>query len=257
MKEHPILFSAPLVRAVLRGQKTVTRRIAKIPAEGPNKGALVGVVPSLLRHGADLFDAQYHMDSPRVVRCPYGAPGDRLWGREATYIAPPNFGDTDLTTHTDDKGRRRLVGYVASMDRDSHRCAEDYAVKQTPSIHMPRWASRLSLEVVSVRAERLHDIDDADAEREGVCWWSKDGHLRKYAPADAEGDGPCWPWVDCPRSARAAFERLWCEVGGAASWAANPWVWRVEFKRCSPAGEATSAEASASGPTGTKEGDDA
>jgi hypothetical protein len=76
------------------------------------------------------------------------------------------FGDADLSTHTDDKGRRRMVGYVASMDHESLRCAEDYGIKQTPAVHMPRWAARILLDVVSVRVERLHAIDDADAERE-------------------------------------------------------------------------------------------
>ena len=100
-----------------------------------------------------------------------------------------------------------------------------------PSIHMPRWASRLSLDVVSVGVERLHDIDDEGATREGIQWWSKDGALRKYAPADDEGDGPMWPWRDCPRSPREAFERLWTEVYGPGAPDTNPWVWRVEFTR--------------------------
>jgi len=120
---------------------------------------------------------------------------------------------------------------TVSALRPTSRAGAAPRVKCTPSIHMPRWASRLSLDVVSVGVERLHDIDDEGATREGIQWWSKDGALRKYAPADDEGDGPMWPWRDCPRSPREAFERLWTEVYGAPSWAMNPWVWRVEFTR--------------------------
>jgi hypothetical protein len=86
--------------------------------------------------------------------------------RDALCAAILDLEHADLSTHTDDKGRRRMVGYVASMDHESLRCAEDYGIKQTPAVHMPRWAARILLDVVSVRVERLHAIDDADAERE-------------------------------------------------------------------------------------------
>lgn len=223
MKEHPILFTAPMVNAVLSGRKTVTRRLAKIPAEGRNNGALYDVVPSLLGHGADLFDAQYRMDSPRVVRCPLGAPGHRIWVRETWYDHRPGKKDPSAidfrATHWCSDWKARCP------------CADgENKGRWRPSIHMPRWASRISLEVVSVRAERLHAIDDADVEREGIRGWSKDRALWKYAPADDEGDGPCWPWTDCPLTAREAFKKLWTELYGEASWAENPWVWRVEFR---------------------------
>lgn len=240
--ERPILFSGTMVRAILSGAKTVTRRPV-VPMAGRQRQWLT---PALLTQSprltmcrlseADGGDLGAQMEHPKGgplgwVRCPLGAPGDKLWVRENAYIAPPNFGDRDLDTCRDAEGRGRMVGYAASMDSESVETAHSYGVKCTPSIHMPRWASRLSLDVVSVGVERLHDIDDEGATREGIQWWSKDGALRKYAPADDEGDGPMWPWRDCPRSPREAFERLWTEVYGAPSWAMNPWVWRVEFTR--------------------------
>lgn len=233
MAERPILFNGTMVRAILAGQKTVTRRVCVEMPSAPGLHTLVGGYgwngnvesPALVKYdevGVSVWPF-------RASRC--GAPGDRLWVREAAYIAPPDFGDADLNNCRDSEGRGRMVGYAASMDAESVETARDYGVKCTPSIHMPRWASRLSLDVVSVSVERLHDITDEDATREGIQWWSKDGTLRKYAPADDEGDGPMWPWRDCPRSPRDAFARLWSEVYGAPSWAASPWVWRVEFAR--------------------------
>lgn len=237
MAERPLMFSAPMVRALLAGKKTVTRR----PVTWRPKAFTPPLTEPTDHPGAPTWEPSgrhtvVHTHpcgdfcSAPVIRCPALA-GDRIWVRETTYVAPPMFGDADLSTHTDDKGRRRMVGYVASMDHESLRAAEDYGIKQTPAVHMPRWAARILLDVVSVRVERLHAIDDADAEREGIRGWSKDRALWKYAPADDEGDGPCWPWVDCPRSPRAAFERLWTEINGAESWAKNPWVWRIEFRR--------------------------
>lgn len=233
MKERPILFSALMVRAILSGQKTVTRRVCQELPTAPGLHDIVGgygwngnvASPALVKYDERGVSAWPF----RASRC--GGIGDRLWVRENAYIAPPSFGDPDLDTCRDAEGRGRMVGYAASMDDESVRVAHDYGVKCTPSIHMPRWASRLSLDVVSVGVERLHDIDDEGATCEGIRWWSKDGSLRKYAPADDEGDGPMWPWRDCPRSPRDAFERLWTEINGASSWSANPWVWRVEFKR--------------------------
>lgn len=238
-KERPILFNGAMVRAILSGAKTVTRRPV-VPMAGEQRQWLT---PELLTsspsavvcsNGTGIIGAQ--LEHPKGgplawVRCPYDSEGNRLWVRENAYIAPPDFGDADLNNCRDSEGRGRMVGYAASMDAESVETARDYGVRCTPSIHMPRWASRLSLDVVSVGVERLHDIADEDAMREGIGGWSKDGALFKYAPADDEGDGPMWPWRDCPRTPRDAFARLWSEVYGAESWAANPWVWRVEFAR--------------------------
>lgn len=248
--ERPILFNGTMVRAILSGAKTVTRRpISPQPAfeqfyEWRGKTLYEG-------SGRRWFFRQHYLgevccnqpdfSETLVPFCPLGAPGDRLWVRESWCAA-----DTMYYEH--DQSPPRVVGYLADRSALSFEDAFDgrkprvipafdreqwnwKRLRGRPSIHMPRWASRLSLDVVSVGVERVQDIDDEGATREGIQWWSKDGALRKYAPADDEGDGPMWPWRDCPRSPREAFERLWTEVYGAPSWAANPWVWRVEFVR--------------------------
>ena len=216
--DRPILFSAPMVRAILARQKTVTRRVVK-PAAGEQSrwltSELLASSPSAVvcSNGTGILGAQ--MEHPKGgplawVRCPYDSEGNRLWVRETWRL-----------------GGDGVFWYAADM--------RDWQIARAhpwrPSIHMPRRASRLSLDVASVGVQRLHDITDADAEREGICGWSKDGVLFKYGPADDEGDGPIWPWRDCPRTPRDAFIRLWAEINGQASWDANPWVWRVEFAR--------------------------
>lgn len=206
MKERPILFSAPMVRAILAGQKTVTRRVVKLPrwAVAGSESVEGGVMEVDTANGctADIV-------------CPYGAPGDRLWVRETWACL-------------DAKARPGCRLAYRADTIDGERVRVDAPWK--PSIHLPRWASRITLEVVKVSVERLHEITDEDAIREGIRPWSKDGNLNKYAPADGEGDGPCWPWVDCPKSAPAAYSKLWEEINGHGSWAKNPWGWRVEFK---------------------------
>ena len=250
--ERPILFNGTMVRAILSGAKTATRRPV-VPMAGRQRQWLT---PALLTQSphltmcrlseADGGDLGAQMEHPKGgplgwVRCPLGAPGDRLWVRESWCAA-----DTMYYEH--DQSPPRVVGYLADRSALSFEDAFDgrkprvipafdreqwnwKRLRGRPSIHMPRWASRLSLDVVSVGVERVQDIDDEGATREGIQWWSKDGALRKHAPADDEGDGPMWPWRDCPRSPRDAFARLWSEVYGASSWAMNPWVWRVEFTR--------------------------
>lgn len=206
MKERPILFSAPMARAILAGQKTQTRRVVKLPRGASWSDRLGGTVD-----GFFFDDDGLRARGIEELCCPYGAPGDVLWVRESAFIAPPGFGDVDACNAVDSEGHRRLVGYAASMDGDSVRCAKDYGVKQTPSIHMPRWAARLFLRVTAIRCERLQEIDDHDAMREGVS-----------------------PTGDTDGAYVAPFKELWEKINGAGSWERNEWVWVVSFKRVKP-----------------------
>lgn len=210
MKERPILFSGEMVRAILDGRKTQTRRIVK-PAVGYQSewlsAAGINSSPSLriCRTNPDnIFGAQ--MDHPKggplgFVKCPYGEPGDRLWVREC--FSYSNLGDTAI---------RDWVWYWA----DSNPTDGDWT-KPKPSIHMPRWASRINLEVTNVRVERLQDIGDKDATAEGCPGWYHESY-----PDQGEPDG---------KRPTEEFAELWESINGAGSWDLNPWVWVIEFKR--------------------------
>jgi hypothetical protein len=161
------------------------------------------------------------------VLCPYGAPGDRLWVREA-FLSRLNV---------DPEKEPERARHYALYRAHSPGAARDpnhwhpYPSRWTPAARMPRWASRITLEVDAVRVERIQAITDADVKSEGVTGWSKDGALYKYAPADHEGDGPCWPWTDCPLTPREGFAKLWDELAPEGSrWADDPWVWVIGFK---------------------------
>jgi hypothetical protein len=196
MKERPIIFSAPMVRAILAGAKTQTRRVVKLKPwqqiEERDDGA----------PWPWMYDDNRAAD--HWVPCPYGQPGDRLWVRETW--RPVHGGYPD-------QGAR----YRADFDRDQ--------TVWRPSIHMPRWASRILLDVTAVRVERLQDISEADAQAEGV--------IPKWEPGcsgrlmDAFGGFSFRP-------AASAYAELWEQINGPGAWDANPWVWVVEFKRVTP-----------------------
>jgi hypothetical protein len=219
MKVRPILFSGAMVRAILAGRKTQTRRIVKPQPEKniPNEN-------SDGTHGLLLFDGVWKDYS----WCPYGQPGDRLWVREtfclqSSAIDLEVMGKEDLPTDRPLKalpdGGHLFPHYRATDDApdlayDDCGCDEvGPHCHWKPSIHMPRWVSRLSLEVTGIRVERLQDIIESDAEAEGVDF------LRHIPDADET------------LSAKVLYEILWESINGAGSWAANPWVWVVEFRR--------------------------
>jgi hypothetical protein len=176
MKTRPILFSAPMVRALLDGRKTQTRRIVK---PQPTYQGFDGP-PTYDSFGEFSYPAQ------RGVKCPYGIPGDRLWVRETWRddLLPPHY---------------RHIGYLYRADPDEK---DDKERPWRPSIFMPRAASRITLEIVSVRVERLREISHEDAMGEGMAW------------DDAVYD----------------YSRLWESLNGPGSWDANPFVWCVEFR---------------------------
>jgi hypothetical protein len=205
MKERPILFSGPMVRAILDGRKTQTRRVVK------------------LRH--DSCGDPIMPNDPRMP-CPYGQPGDRLWVRETTCIAPKRWATPDDTCVKDYDGDLRYVSYKA--DGHSEDAMRDYKLKWTPSIHVPRWASRLTLEVTSVRVERLQDISAADAVAEGIPVAKGTGMIEGedcYLMTTNSG------YMRGRAGAIAAYENLWESINGPGSWNANAWVWVIEFKR--------------------------
>lgn len=206
MKERPILFSSPMVRAILAGRKTQTRRVCQSII-----CTNVSDMPQhLTRYGA----------VATVHKCPYGAPGDRLWVRETTCIAPKNFATPDETCVRDYDGALRFVSYKA--DGHSEDAMRDYKLKWTPSIHVPRWASRITLEVVCVRVERLQSITEADAIAEGV----------EVTPvADLASRVLMFQNKGIHAPAVVAYADLWCRINGPDAWLSNPWVWVVEFKR--------------------------
>lgn len=181
MKDRPILFSAPMVRAILEGRKTQTRRIMKPqPVTGPGGSQII--------------------DGKSVRFCL----GDRLWVRETwcktrnRYLYRASCCDDKPSANTDD--------WDAPIDD-----------RWKPSIHMPRAASRITLEVTGLRVERVQDITEADAVAEGVT-----------ETFDSAGG--------CHERTTAAenFRALWEQINGVQSWAESPWVWVVEFRRAQP-----------------------
>lgn len=232
MRERPILFSAPMVRAILDGRKTQTRRVVKnMDSDGTvwsGRGRRIGY---------KAFDAPNSFPSAALEWCPYGQPGDRLWVRETWGYRG------SMWSTTDPKVERHLVDYRADGEyspsspkrtvvrargeesgipkqrecRPDEDYIEDYYNgyltrywrQWRPSIHMPRWASRITLEVTGVRVERLNAISEEDALAEGI------------AP-------------EAPDECAIAFQRLWESINGPGSWDANPFVWVVSFKRITP-----------------------
>lgn len=180
MKERPILFSGPMVRAILEGRKTQTRRVVKFE--------FVKTIPvpenSAFREGTEWKS-----------ECPFGQPGDRLWVRETW---APHADMPPSAIYRCDRGGDYQDTVTPNF-------------RWRPSIHMPRWASRLTLEITAVRVERLQDISEEDVWEEGCT-----------KPSGYFG---------CPGQAQSIFRSLWGAVYGHESWDANPWVWVVEFKR--------------------------
>ena len=220
MKERPILMSAPMIRAILSGTKTQTRRISNPHQKG----------------GRRYFNTD---GSPRTdCIYPYGAHGDLLWVREA-FRFPDSFnGDSPKTV-----GDRCLIAGYPKPWAPTHYEADGWrdnwmnvgtspgsvtAGKLRPGIHMPRWASRITLEIVSVRVERLQDISEEDAIAEGVYCESED---------EISFNGP-W-YINAGDSqgyatAKSCYEALWDSINGEGSWEKNPWVWVIEFRRILP-----------------------
>lgn len=215
MKERPILFSGPMVRAILDCRKTQTRRLVKVPSWGTGNIEVDGTPSVICRTTGCMAD----------IACPYGVPGDRLWVRETWF---DNGSDWNGNS---DKTPARCV-YRADGEFCDH-FPEDYMhAKWTPSIHMLRWASRITLEITGVRCERLQSISEADALAEGI--------IKEQIPDENDGDRCSDDDIGYKvtesqngfhLSAIASFHSLWNSINGPESWDANPWVWVVEFNQ--------------------------
>lgn len=213
MRERPILFSGPMVRAILDGRKTQTRRVVK------------GVALDWLEPSGFSLEFVAH---PENGLCPYGQPGDRLWVRETWFelvdpltsrpFDPPQY--AYRATHPDP--------YECTVDDGDGGIAFNKDGSQTspwrPSIHMPRWASRITLEITDVRVERVQDISEDDARAEGIV----DGGCLSCGESE-----PCGCNNPTP-DARDAFCWLWRTIYPEQnSWESNPWVWVITFERAS------------------------
>ena len=234
MKERPILFSGPMVRALLEGRKTQTRRVVRITHRTP--GTALCLEPAI------------GTPDPKAAAelCPYGVPGDRLWVRETwqlvseqSSVDPNACGSRPRNWDPDGNRQDGEACAVFAADGPLVPQREGWDTKWKPSIHMPRWASRLTLEITSVRVESLQEVSEADAKAEGLVTLTKDGgRTWKYGMADRDGlpgtDNDGWEWRDWSADPRAAYRRLWSDINGPDSWNANPWVWVVEFKVVTP-----------------------
>ena len=202
--ERPVLFSGPMVRAILEGRKTQTRRVME---PQPRSGQTWGVVEESERYAGEWFQWYDGGEKTASFSCPYGVIGDRLWVREAFTVQPQSaISSRDLVFYRADVGNTYLDG------------------KWKPSIFMPRWASRILLEIVEVRVQRVHEISDADARAEGAL------------PMNISGTLNGEPMTGVVIDPRKAYQLLWDSINEKRGygWRGNPWVWAITFKRVAP-----------------------
>lgn len=229
MKERPIIFNAEMVRAVLAGRKTQTRRPFPVQPHGEYGEHYNGKMEGPEMYEPQLFDKYgdaypgkpifgcYTEDGEQGFKCPFGQPGDRLWVRETCKAEELESGLDGVRFAADD---------AFAPIKDTKEAAEDWLVLSTyrkkkyqhgqsntvPSIHMPRWASRILLEITDIRVERVQDISEADAAAEG-------------------SECIIFPNVDDNKTMRDRFRALWNSVYGSDAWTRNDWVWVIDFKR--------------------------
>jgi hypothetical protein len=241
MKERPILFQGAMVRALLAGTKTQTRREVKWRDVSPglNLGftGLQAVNQDARGWVLTSMGGSCWQERCAPTPCPYGQPGGRLWVRE-TWA----HGIHAMAALRDEDG----PFVYAATDSIQGRLGDRWR----PSIHMPRYVSRITLEITAVRVERLQAISETDATAEGVTadkphtWWQGyREHNGDLMHQQVTGDTPP-DWMVEPhrmkrmkhleRSARDWYQALWNSINGAGSWEANPWVWVVEFRRVQP-----------------------
>lgn len=212
MKERGMIFNDEMVRAILDGRKTQTRRIVK------GTDGAVKFCPECDINGEDIFVVLGEKDHTGMnpvlgaIACPFGTVGDRIWVRE-TYQGPL-FDYEHMKAYLEDSSEFEKPEFCVYR-ADGKPAPEFYDADDNlhccwrPSIHMPRWASRILLEITDVRVERLNDISECDAKAEGApteCCVIGDKHF-------------------------LGFRSLWKSIYGEESWQANPWVWVIEFKR--------------------------
>ena len=223
-KERPILFKGEMVRAILDGSKTQTRRVVK--------NALAQAANRILSYkGQTEFDCVLKDDSGGIIQCPYGKPGELLWVREThRYWWPDSEDPGSNPCRCHYKADDAILDLPVSWDEGPFFNSPEYhsldvePTKWRSPIFMPRWASRILLEITAIRVERLNAISEADARAEGIA----DGGCLNCGESE-----PCG-CADPQPDARDGFAWLWQSINGSGSWHANPWVWVVEFRRMQP-----------------------
>jgi hypothetical protein len=198
-RERPILFSAPMIRAILDGRKTQTRRVVKPQPVDEDEAGWYIQVPTADRRAPGLV-----FNDRKYIKCPYGQSGDRLWVRETWAHSDGLF----------------CGPYYKATARDF----DQTSLHWRPSIHMPRWASRINLEIADVRVERLWDISEADVQAEGCTWLAYRGGERNIKYKREPEQIPDDP---------SEFSDLWDTWYRKTpyAWHFNPWVWSLEFKQ--------------------------
>lgn len=205
--ERGMIFNGEMVRAILDGRKTETRRPVKFPLIDKNMGCeLAG------NELAGELAAGNHWNSP------FGKPGEHIWVRETWAEAGASAPELLLYR----------ANYPEHVPPHYENVPPADEVRWTPSIHMPRWASRITLEITCVRVERLKSISDEEARSEGVVQL-REGFWKHYQP----------DWTQHQLSARGSFATLWDSIYGFGEWDRNPWVWVIKFKRIEGDGHAT------------------
>lgn len=230
-KEMPITFSNSMVNALLAGKKNQTRRIIKISTQ-----MNLDMLNPAPKHGR-AFAHFSDYEKAICINIPYGKVGDRLWVRETYMPDAPRDGSWGDVEFYD--CNMSPISMIPKKYQKSEHCIyrADWKGQELvgwkPSIHMPRWASRITLEITGIRIERLLDITEDDAKAEGIFW--TDYGKNKY-----QQQQPGWYWDkstssdQCLGSARHAYGNLFEKINGPGSWDKNPWVWVVEFKRVNP-----------------------
>ncbi|WP_414162021.1 hypothetical protein ACMGG9_07780 [Serratia sp. BNK-10] len=229
MKERPVIFNGEMVRAILDGRKTQTRRVMKPQPEPCDRGGLwwpSNTFKTMLHIEEQMQNGAGGWGGLAGDACPFGQVGDRLWVRETWGVVSHDFDENEriidwvpdrpaTAIHEMPFGNGYYSGHAIYAadgeftwgDNDGHGGRSCWK----PSIHMPRWASRILLEITGVRVERLNDISEEDARAEGVKAGVSPGHEHMMH--------------------QVAFSELWQSIYGEESWRANPWVWVIEFRR--------------------------
>lgn len=227
-KQIPILFSGPMVRAILNGNKTQTRRVVK--GQHQCKSG-IWYVPRMRENVAHAAGANWMIGSPAMMECcPYGQPGDLLWVRESFVDGYPRDPATDMPICVDEEGNDLplTVWYRATEDPTFEWVDEDDNLTTPPwrsSRYMPKKYCRLWLRVTDVRVERLQEISEKDAEAEGFSYQPGIGYR-------AEGVSTLLDSLTY-NNARSPFRALWDSLNAKKGhgWDTNPWVWVISFER--------------------------